>query len=345
MRCSGFFRSLVWAFSTAFFCGNRPSEARAACYGLLAAVILAGFSSDNAFSQARTIKVVIPFPAGGSADSLMRLSADHISRVQHVAFVIENRPGAGTVIATEAVSHAEPDGNTLLANANSFVINPHLRKLAYDPLTAFEPICYLVSSPQVIVVNSASSYRTLADLAQAARAKPGELTMASLGPATAQHIAVEQLKRAAGINLTFLPYPGNVPAVTALLGGHVTSVLANFAEVATPLQAGKLRALATTSRSRIALLPQVPTVAEQGFPNYEATVWLGVVAPAKTPPAVVTKLGNWFAAAIEAPEVKPKLLALGLFPVGQCGVSFASFLQKQYETYGRQVREANIKVQ
>ena len=275
----------------------------------------------------------------------MRLSTDHISRVQNVTFVIENRPGAGTVIATEAVSRAEPDGTTLLTNANSFVINPHLRKLTYDPLTAFEPICYLVSSPQVVVVNSTSDYRTLADLVQAARVKPGELTMASLGPATAQHVAVEQFKRAAGINMTFLPYPGNVPAVTALLGGHVTSVLASYAEVASPLQAGKLRALATTLKSRIDPLPQVPTVAEQGFPDYEVTVWLGVVAPAKTPPEVITRLGKWFAEAIEAPDVKPKLLALGLFPVGQCGGSFARFLHQQYDDYGRQIREANIKAQ
>ena len=223
MRCGGFFRSSAWERSTAFDCDNRLAKTPAARCGLFAAVILAAFSSDGAFSQTKTIKIVIPFPAGGSADSLMRLSTDHISRAQNVTFVIENRPGAGTVIATEAVSRAEPDGTTLLTNANSFVINPHLRKLTYDPLTAFEPICYLVSSPQVVVVNSTSNYRTLADLVQAARVKPGELTMASLGPATAQHVAVEQFKRAAGINMTFLPYPGNVPAVTALLGGHVTS--------------------------------------------------------------------------------------------------------------------------
>jgi tripartite-type tricarboxylate transporter receptor subunit TctC len=313
-------------------------------YSLVVTTVVAS-SVCGALGQTGTIKVVIPFPAGGSTDTLLRLATEHIGRAHNVAFVIENRPGAGTVIATEAVARAAPDGNTILANANSFVINPHLRKLAYDPLTAFEPICYLVSSPQVIVVNSTSPYRTLADFTQAARAKPGELTMASLGPATAQHIAVEQLKRAAGINVNFLPYPGNVPAVTALLGGHVTSVLANFAEVAGPLQAGNLRALATTAKSRVAPLPQVPTVSEQGYPDYEATVWLGLVAPAKTPPEIVARLGSWFAEAIQSPDVKPKLLDLGLFPIGQCGGSFRSFLQQQFEDYGRHIRAANIKLQ
>ena len=312
---------------------------------MLAAAILTSFSAHGAFGQTGTIRLVIPFPAGGSTDTLLRLTTEHIARTQNVTFVIENRPGAGTVVATEAASRAAPDGNTLLANANSFVINPHLRKLAYDPLTAFEPICYLVSSPQVIVVNSNSPYRTLADFIASARARPGELTMASLGPATAQHIAVEQLKRAAGINVTFLPYPGNVPAVTALLGGHVTSVLANYAEVAAPLQAGTLRPIATTAKSRIDLLSDVPTVSEQGFPDYEATVWLGVVAPAKTPPQILSRLNNWFTQAIQAPEVKPRLLELGLFPVGQCGASFGSFLQKQFEDYGQHIRAANITLQ
>ena len=314
----------------------------ATTWTLVGAIYVVLFGAARA-SPAGPIRIVIPFPAGGSTDTLLRRATEHIGKRQNVAFIIENRPGAGTVIATEAVARAAPDGNTILANANSFVINPHLRKLAYDPLTAFEPICYLVSSPQVIVVNSTSPYRTLADYIRAAQARPGELTIASLGPATAQHIAVEQLKRAAGISVNFVPYPGNVPAVTALLGGHVTSVLANFAEVIGPLQDGKLRALATTSKFRVD--PQIPTVAEHGFPNYEATVWIGVVGPAKTPPEIIAKLGSWFVEAIEAPEVKPKLLELGFFPVGQCGGSFRSFLQKQFEEYGRQIREANIKLQ
>jgi tripartite-type tricarboxylate transporter receptor subunit TctC len=309
---------------------------------LVTSIVLA---STGARAQTGPIKVVIPFPAGGSADTLMRLSTERIARLHNITFIIENRPGAGTVIATEAVSRAAPDGNTLLANANSFVINPHLRKLPYDPLNSFEPICALVSSPQVIVVNSASPYSKLADLVAAAKAHPGELTMASLGPATAQHIAVEQLKRAAGINVNFLPYPGNVPAVTALLGEHVTSVLANFAEVAGPLQSGKLRAVATTAKTRLETLPNIPTVAEQGYVDYEATVWLGVVAPAKTSPEILARLGDWFRESVQSDEVRPKLVELGLFPMGLCGASFATFMQQQSNDYGRSIRAANITLQ
>jgi tripartite-type tricarboxylate transporter receptor subunit TctC len=299
----------------------------------------------GAWAQASTIKIVSPFPTGGSSGTLLHIVADHISRVHGVRMIIENRPGAGTVIATEAVARAVPDGTTLLVNANSFVINPHLRKLTYDPLTAFQPICLLYWSPQVVVVNSLSPYHTLSELLAAARQRPGELTMASLGPATAQHVAVENLKRVAGIEMTFVPYPGNMPAVTSLLGGHVTSVLANFAEVIDQLSAGSLRALATTSRSRIELLPDVPTVAEQDFPGYEEIVWLGVVAPAKTPREIITRLSSWFAEAIEASDIKPKLKALGLVTVAQCGTAFAEHLRKQFEDYGRRVIEANIKIE
>ena len=170
-----------------------------------------------------------------------------------------------TVIATEVVSRAAPDGNTVLLNANAFVIAPHLRKLPYDPLTSFEPVCQLVSSPQVIAVSGASPYRSLAEMLDAARAKPSELTLASVGPASTQHIAFEMLKHLAKVNMIFVPFNGNGPAVNALLGKHVDSVLVNSSEVAEQLQDGKFRALATTSRARINSLPQVPAVAELGF--------------------------------------------------------------------------------
>lgn len=310
---------------------------------LLIAALAAVLCGSSAWPQTRTIKIVSPFPAGGSSGTLLQLLAEHIGGAHGLSVIVEHRTGAGAMIATQAVLGAPPDGNTLLINANSFVINPHLHKHTYDPLTAFEPVCYLVSSPQVLVVNGASPYRTLADLFDAARQRPGELNIASLGPATAQHVAVEKLKRMAGIDMTFLPYPGNMPAVTALLGAHLTSVLGNFAEVAEHLHAGTLRALATASRSRIEPLPDVPTIAEQGFPDYEETVWLGVVAPAKTPHDIVAKLGSWFVEALEASDVKPKLRALGLVAVGQCGDAFAAHIQSQFEDYGRQLREANIK--
>jgi tripartite-type tricarboxylate transporter receptor subunit TctC len=179
-------------------------------------------------------------------DILARLIGEQITRTRGIGTLMENRPGSGTVVATEAVSRAAPDGNTVLFMGNSFVINSHLRKLNYDPLVSFEPVCHLINSPQVIAVNVAAPYKTLGDLIDAAKAKPGELSLASVGPATAQHIASEMFQRVTGANFVYVPFPGGGPAVNALLGSHVTAVLQNYAEMQESLKAGNLRALATT---------------------------------------------------------------------------------------------------
>jgi len=305
-----------------------------------------GLVSPSESSQTvRTIKFVIPVPPGGPQEILARLLADQISRTRDLTIVVENRPGAGTAIATEAVSHAAPDGNTVLFMANAFVINPNLRKLNYDPLTAFEPICYLVRSPHVIAVNSASPYRTLADLLNAARAKPGELTLASIGPATSQQIAIEMLKRAANVDMTFVPYPGNTPAVNALLGEHVTSLIADYTAMAEQINAGKVRALATATRTRIEHLPEIPTVAESGYREFESEGFLGVVVPAKTPKETVSQLVSSFATALQVPELASKLVVQGLYPVGMCGADFGAYLRKRYDEYGRIIRETDIKTE
>jgi tripartite-type tricarboxylate transporter receptor subunit TctC len=309
----------------------------------LAALVLVALSSNAAWSQSRTIRLVDPDPPGGLADLLARILAEEISRAQGVTIVVENRAGAASAIGTEAVARAAPDGTTLLLNATPFVINPLLRKLNYDPLRSFAPICYLVNSPTVIAVNAASPYRTLADLINAAREKPGELTLASIGPGTATHIAFEMLQSAANIDMTFVPYPGTAPAVTALLGGHVTSYFGIYSVVSEQVKAGSLRALATAAPARIDLLPDVPTVAEQGLPGYEVDIWFGVVAPAKTPQATITQLASWFTAAMQAPDVKAKLLVQGMLPVATCGEPFGAHIRRQYEEFGRVIREANIK--
>jgi tripartite-type tricarboxylate transporter receptor subunit TctC len=316
-------------------------QATVVAAGAILSVTLSGQAS---WSQApRTIKIVVPFAAGGGTDTVARLLAEQIGRSQGPTMLIENRPGAGSVIGTETVSRAAPDGNTLLITTSDFLIGPHLRKLNFGPLTSFKPICYLVNSPLLIVVNSTSPYGTLADLLNAARAKPGELTLASNGPATAYQIAFEMFKRAAKVDMIFVPYPGVAPAVTALMGEHVTSYLGSYTAVAEQLNAGKLRALATPSRTRIEPLPDVPTVAESGYKDYEASTWNGLFAPAKTPDTTVSQLAGWFTAALLVPEVKAKLIALGQFPVGTCGTDFDVFIRKQYDDFGRAIRESNIK--
>lgn len=309
----------------------------------VATVALSGH--DTRSQSASTIKIVVPLAPGGGADILARLLADQIGRTQTASVVVENRAGAGSVIGTEAVSRAAPDGGTLLINTPNLLIAAHLRKLSYDPLTSFEPICKLVNSPTVVAVNVASPYRTLADLVNAARLHPGDLTLASVGPATTLHIASEKFERATQVDMTYVPFPGSGPTANALLGNHVTAIFAEYPAVAEQIKAGRLRGLATGSRTRIAPLPDLPTIAESGYQGFEAEVWWGVFAPASTPAEIISRLAATFTAAIQAPEVKAKLATLGFYPVGMCAADFAADLRRQYDEYGQIIREAKIKTE
>jgi len=310
---------------------------------MTAAALPAVSSMARAQIDRRSVHLLVGFAAGSSVDIIARLLAEQMNKAQGLTMIVQNLPGAGTLIATEAAARADPNGSTLLITSPPFVINTHLRKLNYDPLTSFEPICDLLHTPTFIVVDNASPYKTLADLLDAARAQPGAFSLASIGPATTTHIAFEILKRVANVNMTFVPYPGNASAVNALLGGHVTSVFADYAAVAELLKAGKLRALAVSSRTRMAQLPDVPTLIESGYKNFDADIWFGVVAPANTPKDTLSQFAGWFTAALQVPEVKAKFAALGLLPVGTCGADFGAYLRKQYEEYGRLIRELNIK--
>jgi tripartite-type tricarboxylate transporter receptor subunit TctC len=322
----------------------RRTHAMLAAAGLF--FLSLALSAQSALSQTtRTIRIVVPFPAGGSADILARLLGEQISQTNGPTVVIENRPGGGASIAYEAVARAAPDGNTLVINANSLVINPYFRKVNYDPLTSFTPVCYLLSSPNLIVVNSSSPYRTLDDYLVAARARPGELAFATVGPATTQHIGFEQFRRLANINVVYVPYQGGAPAITALLGGHVSAALANYSEAVEQLNAGKLRALASLTRARLSPLPDVPAVEEMGFKDFSVEAWFGVLAPAKLPKEMASELASWFKAAMQVPEIKARLAHLGLYPVGTCLDDFAAFVSKQYDEYGRIIRDANIKAE
>jgi tripartite-type tricarboxylate transporter receptor subunit TctC len=299
--------------------------------------------ADEAWAQStQTIKIIVPLPPGGAGDIVARLLSEQVGHAQGQNVVTENRPGAGSVIGTEAVARSAPDGNTLLINAPYLLIAPQVKKVGYDPLTSFEPVCYLVSSPGVIAVNGTSPYRTLADFLGEARKQPSRLTVASVGPATAQHIGLEMLKRAAGVDLTYVPYSGGAPAINALLGGHVTSVFAEYAPLAEHLKAGTLRALATSAKTRIGPLPELPTIAESGYAGYEVDLWWGLFAPAKTPNGTIAQLAKWFSEALQSDDIRKKLVAQGFSPVAMCGTNFAALLRKQYDDYGGIIREANI---
>jgi tripartite-type tricarboxylate transporter receptor subunit TctC len=291
----------------------------------------------------RNIRVVISVPPGGTIDFLIRVLADHIGRTQGQTIIVESRPGAGGIIAAETVARAAPDGTTLLVNTNGMIINSILRKVSFDPIASFTPLCYLVGSPQVLVVNATASYRTFADFVAAARVVPGQLSISSVGPNTTQHIAIERFKRAAGIDLIYVPFSGGAPAINALLGGHVVAVLQNYSEIGSQLKAGTLRALATMTSERIPPLPDLPTVGELGYKDVTTDVWFGLAAPAKTPDDVVARLIGMVSAALAAPEVKDKLAGQALYVGSRCGSEFAAHIRRQHDEYSRLTRELKLK--
>jgi len=311
---------------------------------LAVGIALAALICNPPTSPAQTgvIKVVVPVPPGSAGDLIARLLTDQVGRLNNRSFVIEPRPGAGTMIGTEAVARAPANGQTLLINSPFLLIGPHLRKLSFDPLASLDPVCYLVSSPGVLAVNAASPYRTFADLMEAVRTRPGQLTFASAGPGSTHQVGFEKLKHDAGLDFLYVPFSGGGPAINALLGNHVTAVLAEYAPLSEHLKAGTLRPLAVTSTARVAGLPGVPTIAET-YPGFEVDFWWGLFAPAHTPDALLSQLAEWFTAAMQKPEVKAKLNELGFFPAGICGQDFAALLRKQYEDYGRVIRSANMR--
>jgi len=312
-----------------------------------AVVLLTGLSiASAAFAQStRPVRIIVPFPPGGSADLLARIVAQSAGEATRQTFIVENHPGAGASIAYDLTARSAPDGNTLVVGSNSLLINPILRKVNYDSLTSFAPICNLVASPLIFVVNATSPYKTISELIAAAKAKPGAVTVAALGPATTQHIAFEGFKRTTNTDMVFVPFTGGAPAVNALLGNHVDAALINYSEGVEQIKAGKLRALATASPARLLPAPDVPTVAESGYPGYASEVWLGLLAPAGTPADAVDRLAGWFAAAMKEPGVKAKLENVGLYPTVTCGKDFTAFLAGKKSEYARIIQEANISVE
>ena len=304
------------------------SKALTRAAAAILAIALAATVPQGAQAQVpKTIRIVVPFPAGGPTDVTARVVGEQIGKQHGVSFVVENRLGGGGLIATESVARAEPDGGTLLIVASGVLINPLLKKTNYDPLTSFAPLCLLVRSPHYIVVNKDSPIRNFADFLATARAKPGELSFATVGPATGPHIAFETLKRRAKADITFVPFNGTSPSINAVMGGHVSVAMGDFRDVYGALQGGTLRGLATTGASRLEQLPDIPTVAEQGFPGFEAESWFGIVAPAATPKDTVTQLDAWFQEALQNAEVRSKLVSAGVFPTGRCGADFVAHLR------------------
>jgi tripartite-type tricarboxylate transporter receptor subunit TctC len=305
---------------------------------------LAALTAQGAWSQAaKSIKIIVPYTPGNGPDILARLLGQQVAMAHGPSVVVENRPGAGAVIGTDVVARSAPDGTTLLLAAPALVINDALKRPGSTPVDHFDPVCQFAATPMILVVRGDSSYKTLNDLLSQARARPGELQMVSGGPATSLHVAIEVIKRAADVTMTYVPYGGTAPAINALMGAHVTAVMSDYPTIVSQLQSGTLRPLVTISDKRIASLPDVPTLAETGLVKYDADIFYGLVAPAKTPPAVMAQLIDMFTAAAKTPEAKAKFEQLGLFAADRCGADWGAYLNKQVADYARIARESNIK--
>src|SRR5882757_10683066 len=311
---------------------------------LLALTAHGAWSQQAASPQAgKTIKIIVPYSAGNGPDILARLLGQQVALAHGPNVVIENRPGGGAMIGADLAARAAPNGTTLLLAAPALVINDALKRPSSTPVGSFDPVCQFAATPMILVVRGDSPYKTLVDLLSHARAKPGELQLVSGGPATSLHVAIEVIKRAADVTMTYVPYGGTAPAINALMGAHVTAVMSDYPTIVSQLQSGTLRPLVTISDKRVASLPDVPTLAETRLVKYDADIFYGLVAPARTPPAVMAQLMDVFTAAAKTPEAKAKFEQLGLFPADRCGADWGAYLNKQVADYARITRESNIK--
>jgi len=289
------------------------------------------------------VHIVVPFPAGGTADLIARNVADVLAESWRQPVVVENKPGAGSILATQYAQRAPADGYTLLMVAPSFVMNPMLsREAGYDALRDFTPVALLVSSPLVVAVNPESPAKSLRELVDLARASPGKLTYATVGPNTTQQLIGEMLRIESKFDWVYAPYPGGAPSVTAVLGNHVAAVIANYSELSAQLAAGKLRALAVGTPERLDSLKDVPTLRELGYSLIDATIWFGIVAPAGTPPAVVERIRADMLRAVSLPAVREKLAAQSLSPVATTQ-TFGAFLAGQSQRYDALIQQAGLK--
>jgi tripartite-type tricarboxylate transporter receptor subunit TctC len=294
---------------------------------------------------AKPVKLIVPFPPAGGTDVLSRAIAQAISsQSPGFIFVVDNRPGAGGNIGLEAAAKSPPDGYTIaMGQTANLAVNPALyTKMPFDPLKDFAPIALVSSQPLIVVVVATSPYKTFKELIDASRKE--SFNMASAGNGTIGHIAGELFQRRAGVKWTHIPYKGAGPAVTDMLGGSVQVFFANTQSVSGLISGGKLRALAVTSTRRLPGLPNVPTVAESGYPGFEAATWSGLVAPAGTPPAIIEKLNVEVNKALKRPEVSKKLEDEGSTPLGGTPQQFADYIRAEHAKWGTAVRDANIKL-
>src|SRR4051812_2639374 len=314
------------------------------CAVVAAAALTAGAASAETFPS-KPVRILVPYPAGGGVDVLTRTLGEVVSKQWGQSVVVENRPGAGGVIASQAVATSPPDGYTLIMVASGHATNPLLYpKIPYDTFKDFTPVSLLASSPNILLVRADSPFKTVAEMILAAKAKPGSLSFAHAGTGTSTHLAGELLKNLAKVDLNAIPYKGGAPSINDLLGGQIPMSFNNGPESVGQLQAGTLRALAVTTADRAPFLPNVPSMAET-VAGYDTGVWWGLLGPAGIPPEVLAKLSHDFVAALNTDAVKERLGKLGAQPIGSSPQEFEAKIRADYEKWEPIIKAAGMKVE
>jgi len=291
------------------------------------------------------VRVVVPFTTGGGADVFGRVLAQRLSEALGQQFVVENRPGAGSIVGTEHVARSAPDGYTLIMMSATFAYTPGLyQKLSFDPLKDFAPISLATTVPHVVIVLPSLPARNLQDLVKLARARPGQVLYASAGPGTALHLAAARFGMVTKTDLTQVAYKGGGAAAQAVLSGEVTTMFATIETVLALIRSDRLRALAVTTRDRTPALPNVPTAMESGFPDYEAQGWFGMLAPAGTPAPIIERISSEIAKAMKEPRTRDRFTESGAVPVASTPAEFGRFLNEEVPKWTRIIREAKIKL-
>ena len=295
---------------------------------------------------AKPVRLIVPFAPGGSTDIVARVLGAELNRMWGQPVLVDNRAGGSTVIGTEIVAKATPDGYTLLMAAIGHVANPSLyKKLPYDTLRDFAPIALIADVPLVIAVNPKLNAKSVKDLVALARAKPGQLNFAAGGVGASSHWAGELFRAIASIEWQTVQYKGGAPSLLAVLSGEGDLTFSPLPSSINHLKAGRLRAIAITSPKRVSQLPDVPTIAESGLPKYDFQAWYGMLAPAATPRAIVTKLNSDFNAALRDPAIRNAMIANGAEPLGGSVEEFARFLPQEVKKYATVVKQAGMKAE
>jgi tripartite-type tricarboxylate transporter receptor subunit TctC len=293
----------------------------------------------------RPVRLIIPFPPGGSNDVVGRLVAKQLSEQLGQTVFVDNRGGAGGTIGTEAAVNAVPDGYTLLIVSLAHAVNPALYTLKYDPIKSFTPISIFATGPNVLVVNPELPVKSVKELLALVKQKPGELNYASAGVGSFQHLGGELFKLMAGVNMVHVPYKGGGPAMQDVIAGHVKIIFSSLVQTTPFIQSGQLRALGTGGAKRSTVLPDVPTIAEAGVPGYVADNWWGLVAPAGLPAPIAEKLYKASQAALKAPELKAQFDREGASIVEMSSAEFAEYIKAEIVKWARVVKEGGIKAQ